>query len=481
MRLSLLGLILAAVTGPIFADYPVYVEESQGVIFNSPTMGGVLPGAVKCANGDLLVNFNTGKDMWPGSKVFLTRSTNNGITWEPAYEIVRSSISQDSGIHTIVGMTKLSNGDIILPYTEGELNPGWTGYPNPTHTLQKWMRAYVLISHDNGYTWSAPIYVAAKAVFGQVVEHNGKLLLPVWNWYKTEGIFDAASPGHSGFYESTDGGLTWQAYKEIGPFGETSMIKLANGSLMNAHKRNSGDPLQGFGVSRDAGQTWSEITHRHYGAGKSASLYMSLKGFPVIVYSQSGAGRSQLDFTLDEGRRWFKGVEPGPAISNSTNWTYGLTIVPLDADRFMIVYMAVDPMKTETSNAPWTSTTWYIGYSIIREEVRPGEPNYPAINDVQAVPDTPPVTVGVETAKPYAYPCPWRSDRHAGQPIRFGKLPPNSNVKIYTITAHLVTELSSDTWDLTNRHGERVASGVYLFLVTNNEGFKSTGKLVVIK
>ena len=60
------------------------------------------------------------------------------------------------------------------------------------------------------------------------------------------------------------------------------------------------------------------------------------------------------------------------------------------------------------------------------------------------------------------------------------------NIKIYTITGELVKEIDEQTggmaeWDVTNEKGKEVASGVYLDLVTNEEGGKETGKVVVVK
>ncbi len=118
-------------------------------------------------------------------------------------------------------------------------------------------------------------------------------------------------------------------------------------------------------------------------------------------------------------------------------------------------------------------------YKIYREDIRFGVPSILAIGE--SVPITPQgVNVTTDT-KPYAYPCPWRSDRHTGSNIKFSHLPPNSSVKIYTISAQFVVELSNGVWDLKNSHGSGVASGVYLYLVSDGAGFNSSGKLVVIK
>ena len=83
------------------------------------------------------------------------------------------------------------------------------------------------------------------------------------------------------------------------------------------------------------------------------------------------------------------------------------------------------------------------------------------------------------------YPNPWRSDRHASLPITFDHLTANSRVKIFTLSAHHVKTLpvssSIITWDRTNESGERVASGLYFYLITDDQGQKTRGQLAIIK
>lgn len=84
------------------------------------------------------------------------------------------------------------------------------------------------------------------------------------------------------------------------------------------------------------------------------------------------------------------------------------------------------------------------------------------------------------------YPNPWRSDKHAAHPsITFDGLTVGTTIKIFTVSAHEVKELQTDgpkiVWDLTNNSGDKVASGVYLYLITDSQGDKVQGKVAVIK
>ena len=81
-------------------------------------------------------------------------------------------------------------------------------------------------------------------------------------------------------------------------------------------------------------------------------------------------------------------------------------------------------------------------------------------------------------------PNPWRSDRHAGASVTFDGLPLGSTAKLFTVSGRHVKTLTpavtSATWDLTNDKGDKVASGIYIYLIKVGDE-KARGKVVVIK
>ena len=83
------------------------------------------------------------------------------------------------------------------------------------------------------------------------------------------------------------------------------------------------------------------------------------------------------------------------------------------------------------------------------------------------------------------YPNPWRSDKHAGHSLTFDGLTVGTTIKIFTASGHRVKELHTDgssiPWDLTNDSGDKVASGIYMYLITDSQGDKVRGKVAVIK
>jgi len=104
---------------------------------------------------------------------------------------------------------------------------------------------------------------------------------------------------------------------------------------------------------------------------------------------------------------------------------------------------------------------------------------------------TPVTYPSVDLSRVQVYPNPWRSDKHTGKIITFNNLPANSRVKIFTTSGHLARDLGTVsgqvTWDLANDSGNKVASGIYVYLITvgdtgyGGSGQKLKGKVAVIR
>jgi hypothetical protein len=93
--------------------------------------------------------------------------------------------------------------------------------------------------------------------------------------------------------------------------------------------------------------------------------------------------------------------------------------------------------------------------------------------------------VAADLASVRLYPNPWKANKHEGLPIKFDNLTVNSTVKIFALSGREVRTLpkssSTVTWDLTNDSGDKVASGIYLYLIKTDDGQKKTGKLAIVK
>jgi hypothetical protein len=95
-------------------------------------------------------------------------------------------------------------------------------------------------------------------------------------------------------------------------------------------------------------------------------------------------------------------------------------------------------------------------------------------------------TSTVNLSQVIAYPSPFRADRgHTS--ISFKYLTAGSRVRIYDVAGILVRDLSDDNadgwidWDVRSDGGDKLASGVYLYLVTDPSGNKQTGRIGVIR
>jgi hypothetical protein len=105
-----------------------------------------------------------------------------------------------------------------------------------------------------------------------------------------------------------------------------------------------------------------------------------------------------------------------------------------------------------------------------------------------------PVLATTSLGKVLVYPNPFKpSEGH--EFITFGgrdvpqerRLTPEATIRIYTMTGELVKTIVEDDgdgeerWKAVNEAGEKVASGIYIYVITNPKGEKCIGKLVIIR
>ncbi|MBU1752803.1 DUF11 domain-containing protein, partial [bacterium] len=82
------------------------------------------------------------------------------------------------------------------------------------------------------------------------------------------------------------------------------------------------------------------------------------------------------------------------------------------------------------------------------------------------------------------YPNPCITEKH-GYQMYFANLTQNSTIKIFNIAGELVKEIAVDNpteiWKIDNDDGERVASGLYIYLITDPASNRKVGKMAIIK
>lgn len=84
-----------------------------------------------------------------------------------------------------------------------------------------------------------------------------------------------------------------------------------------------------------------------------------------------------------------------------------------------------------------------------------------------------------------AYPNPYKSSSGHSR-IIFMNLTENSTIKIYTISGELIKVIKEQIggmaeWDVRNKKGKKIASGIYIYLITNKAGEKKKGKIAIVK
>ncbi|MDI6794668.1 MAG: gliding motility-associated C-terminal domain-containing protein [bacterium] len=82
------------------------------------------------------------------------------------------------------------------------------------------------------------------------------------------------------------------------------------------------------------------------------------------------------------------------------------------------------------------------------------------------------------------YPNPFRPDKDGT--VKFLNLTENVKIRIYNVAGELVSARKDITtgaagWDGRNDHGRAVVSGIYIYLITDKNGGKKTGKVALIR
>ena len=88
----------------------------------------------------------------------------------------------------------------------------------------------------------------------------------------------------------------------------------------------------------------------------------------------------------------------------------------------------------------------------------------------------------------HCYPNPYKPNSGMGHMnITFSHVTSHIQVKIFSVAGELVYSTEADTptgelaWDVVNNYGQKLASGVFVYLITDNKGHKKIGKFAVIR
>ena len=163
----------------------------------------------------------------------------------------------------------------------------------------------------------------------------------------------------------------------------------------------------------------------------------------------------------------------------------GVTTLPAAGTQWTLRTYA-GRVRTTAENADWDAT----GYTFL-SAIRP--PNVPGLRVTFESEQATQLVGNADLRLVHAVPDPYYAQSRfdlspVEKALRFVNLPAQATIRIYTVSGLLVDVLTHDdpglggmaTWDLKNRSGQFVASGVYFFHVSTPGGDEHTGRFTVI-
>ena len=265
----------------------------------------------------------------PQSRTALVRSTDDGLTWDPASRIVidASDGTQDLNLGTIA---QVSSGELVfnnmrlftnLSEAEADVMSSQRRFHIPRSQpfgAMVFDSLYLQRSFDNGLTWSEPeSFDVSSFSFYSHTGQTGVIELPDGSWLLPfHGQCSLDEPERVFVARSSDRGRTWGqpstvAYDPEGQrgFHEPPMLKLPSGKLLvvtrshNVTREGGADYLyQTF--STDNGWTWQGLERTPiWGYPSHLLLLRSGRILCTYGYRQKPYGIRAV-FSDDEGASW---------------------------------------------------------------------------------------------------------------------------------------------------------------------------------
>jgi hypothetical protein len=242
------------------------------------------------------------------------------------------------------------------------------------------------------------------------------------------------------------------------------------------------------------GTTSVTITATNVIGSGSALLQITIQDGPLPPPSMSGLPQNlslevNANAVLPVNATLNVSYDPGPDYSNLQ---YIWTITPVENTNSALKSSSLPGtplLNSSPGNSPVISKTGVPALGLATYTLAPGPytisdyaTNGILVSNIASQTVT---LVVADLSSARVYPNPWRSDKGYPSQITMDRLPLGSTVKIFTISGHRIKTLTPniDTvgWDLTNDAGDKVAAGIYIYVITDGQGDKVRGKLGIIK
>jgi sialidase-1 len=254
------------------------------------------------------------------------RSEDGGETWSK-YQVVWSDGGNTCGNPCPV--VDQSTGRIYLLST-------WNLGSDNESRIISWKskdvrHPYICYSDDDGKSWSKPVcisdtarlddwrwYATGPGIGIQIKsgKYASRLVIPCDHSYTEtrDGVFKRYNRyGYSSHViYSDDHGRTWKISKTIIPgCNENQVVELSDGSLMMNMRSYNGKQCRAVSISKDGGESWSEITHDPAliePVCQASMITYNYGNNNLILFSNTADKKSRIRMTVrlsfDDGRTW---------------------------------------------------------------------------------------------------------------------------------------------------------------------------------
>jgi hypothetical protein len=294
----------------------------------------------------------------------------------------------------------------------------------------------------------------------------------------TQNVFIAPPAGHSKLYPPT--GYFWPA-----TVSEVGFVDYHDG-VGGDYRLSSASPYKNLGT--DGKDIGADIDALMAATACAISGNCDATALPPLVAPDLSGLEGRTFGVRDEigflyalsGVTFEWTIKPGNTDASGRQGTDGITVpAPGQGSELPRQTMAWAPQPIQSSVPRFSLAQWALepGRYVLSVKVARGVETKEVSAHI--------TLVSADLSAVKVYPNPWRKDKHATKSVTFDGLTLGTDVKIFTVSGHLIKKLATDgpkvEWDLANESWDKVASGIYLYSIANGQGQKVRGKVTVIR